>query len=242
MALPPSRSSTIAWRFSAGRFSSVRVVRSASLDSYERAKRNSSSSTSSSVPSARAISNRARAYPSMQCVAHELAPVLAPTRWMKPSISCLVGGVVERLVDDALDGDARVAGDLGRAVRRWSAPGRPAMSASARASSSAISASMRTRPSAISASACASASAWSRSRSDSMLPCARRMLDRLGLGRDLRRGRIVEFLLDAGGAIVEALLDRRARRTSTADRRRSATPTDAMTSSFVGARIGFSVW
>src|SRR5690606_31188110 len=61
VALPPSRSSTIAWRLAAGISSSVRAVRSSSLDSNERAKRNSSSSTSSIVPSARATSNSARA-------------------------------------------------------------------------------------------------------------------------------------------------------------------------------------
>ena len=58
VALPPSRSSTMAWRLAGGIWSLVSVVRSSSLDSYERAKRNSSSSTSSSVPSARATSNR----------------------------------------------------------------------------------------------------------------------------------------------------------------------------------------
>ena len=73
------------------------------------------------------------------CVAHELAPVLAPTRWMKPSMSRWWRGVVERLVDDALDGDAatwRAISERSSSVER---PAAAAMSASALASSSAIS-------------------------------------------------------------------------------------------------------
>ena len=61
VARPPRRSSTMAWRRDAGICSSVSALRSASFDSKLRAKRNSSSSTSSRVPSARAISNSARA-------------------------------------------------------------------------------------------------------------------------------------------------------------------------------------
>ena len=56
----------MAWRLAAGICSSVRVLRSESEASTLRAKRNSSSSTSSSVPSALAISNSALAYPSMR--------------------------------------------------------------------------------------------------------------------------------------------------------------------------------
>ena len=51
----------MAWRLPGGIWSSFSALRSSSLDSYERAKRNSSSSTSSSVPSALATSNRPRA-------------------------------------------------------------------------------------------------------------------------------------------------------------------------------------
>ena len=56
----------MACRLAAGIWSSVRVSRNESEDSTLRAKRNSSSSTSSSVPSALAISNSALAYPSMR--------------------------------------------------------------------------------------------------------------------------------------------------------------------------------
>jgi hypothetical protein len=65
VARPPRRSSTIAWRRDAGIWSFVSASRSWSFDSKLRAKRNSSSSTSSSDPSAWATSNSARAYPSI---------------------------------------------------------------------------------------------------------------------------------------------------------------------------------
>ena len=62
VALPPSRSSTIAWRRAAGTMLvGERVAQLVAASRSERAKRNSSSSTSSSVPSARATSNRPRA-------------------------------------------------------------------------------------------------------------------------------------------------------------------------------------
>ena len=51
----------MAWRLAAGICSSVSVLRSESEASTLRAKRNSSSSTSSNVPSALAISRRALA-------------------------------------------------------------------------------------------------------------------------------------------------------------------------------------
>src|SRR5439155_13868545 len=100
-ARPPRRSSTIAWRFSAGRAWSVSVVRSSSEPSRVRANRNSSSSTSPRVPSARATSKRSSAYASVRAGA--LASGTLRAHLVDVVLDQLhLGVVVEVALDDLL--------------------------------------------------------------------------------------------------------------------------------------------
>ena len=121
-----------------------------------------------------------------------------------------MGGVVERLVDDALDGDAGVAGDLGAqfVARAPGGGGDVGLGASLELGHLGVDADPAVGDQRLGLGFGLGVEAVALGLDVALGPAD---VGRLGLGGDLRRRRIVEFLLDPGGAIVEALLDRRPR-------------------------------
>ena len=112
-ALPLRRSSTICWRRVAGVCGSVSAVRSSSDPSKTRAKRNSSSSTSSSRPSARGDTRRARLHRRRTVVRHLLpAPDLVDVILDELHLRL----AIEVLLHDGLGCSDGQAGHLGAQV------------------------------------------------------------------------------------------------------------------------------
>ena len=234
VALPPRRSSTIAWRLPGGICSSVQRVaqllarlvgageaEQLVLDLVERALGPGDLEQAAGVAVDACIvrhaptslrsapSSLVRCAPSLTVLqtCSMTASRCSDLRMKSSMRRCWVSSSSERSTTRS------AAADASRAISLRSSsdvrPAAAAMSASALASSSAISASSRARPSASSAAAWVSASASSRWRSPSMSPSAWRMRVGLGVGVGLRLGRLVELGLDALRAGGEGLLGQR---------------------------------